>query len=195
MSDEIENDKKLIIRELLKTNYVGMPRLVDWLDGETDFFTAPASTKHHYAFPGGLAKHSLCVYETMMKLREAFAPETSASSVAIVALLHDVCKTNYYKQRHWEDPISNGIMREYYVDDKVPLGHGEKSLALIARFVNLSVEEACAIRFHMGCWTAGVITDNVLGKTFNQAAEYPLVSLLISADFLSSRVIEKNYDE
>ena len=183
------NLKNKILVELTKTNYPGMFRLCDWLEFETDFFEAPASTSHHYAFPGGLAKHSWCVFDTMKKLDMCFDLDISLNSMRVTALLHDVCKTNYYKRKEWSDPVSKVVNPpEYVVADQIPLGHGEKSLALVAQFLRLSIEEACAIRWHMGAWTSGVIQDP---RTFNQAAKYPLVTLLVNADNLSSRIIEE----
>ncbi len=76
----------------------GSEKLLDWLDHKTDFFTAPASTRFHGACEGGLCMHSLNVYHA---LHDTFFTEgDSEETFAICALLHDLCKANYYKARH-----------------------------------------------------------------------------------------------
>ena len=130
----------------------GSEKLLDWLDNKTDFFSAPASTRFHGACDGGLCMHSLNVYHA---LHDGFFTEgESEESYAICALLHDLCKANYYKKGtrnvkndatgQWEKVPS------YSVEDLFPYGHGEKSVFLIERFMKLKVEEAVAIRWHMG---------------------------------------------
>lgn len=59
----------------LKTEYVniynenikreGADKLLEFLS-KRDFFTAPASTKYHSAFDGGLVLHSLNVYHCLI---------------------------------------------------------------------------------------------------------------------------------
>ena len=39
----------------------GLEDLLSWLQ-KSDFFTAPASTKYHGAYEGGLCEHSMDVY-------------------------------------------------------------------------------------------------------------------------------------
>ena len=118
----------------------GADRLLEWLQ-TTDFFTAPASTRYHCACPSGLVQHSVNVYEVMME--KHFDPETdSAESFALCALLHDVCKANYYHRD------SDG----WTVRDALPMGHGEKSVYLIQKYMDLTDEEALAIRWHMGAY-------------------------------------------
>ena len=73
----------------------GSEKLLDWLDHKTDFFTAPASTRFHGACEGGLCMHSLNVYHALHDT--FFAEGDSEESFAICALLHDLCKANYYK--------------------------------------------------------------------------------------------------
>ena len=75
----------------------GADVLLDWLK-KSDFFTAPASTKYHGAYEGGLLEHSLNVYDCLlgelasMNMTDKYSKET----VAIVSLLHDVCKIGLY---------------------------------------------------------------------------------------------------
>ena len=118
----------------------GADKLLEWLKS-TDFFTAPASTRFHGAYPGGLVKHSLNVYYALLgnfNLRGLYSPQTQA----IVALLHDVCKANYYA----------GEYPDYTVKDQMPMGHGEKSVYLVMKHMELTDDEALAIRWHMGAY-------------------------------------------
>ena len=72
----------------------GAEKLLTWLEG-TDFFTAPASTRFHGACEQGLVMHSLNVYRALM---EQLEEGDSAESFAICALLHDLCKANFYSE-------------------------------------------------------------------------------------------------
>lgn len=135
--------------------------MLDWLEQETDFFTAPSSTKYHGAHPGGLLAHSLNVYYRLRNIAirdladkedpgKCRLSEEQEETVAVIALLHDVCKVGCYhmetKRRknpetgRWED------YEGYTYKDPIPLGHGEKSLYLIQRHMVLLPEEALAIR-------------------------------------------------
>lgn len=195
IGDNMSKTKERIKRILYDTKCDGIPRLVNHLEYETDFFEAPASTKHHLARVGGLAEHSLSVYETMVKLNDTFELGIPLHQIAITGLLHDLCKVDYYTKEQKSVEGHPGIIQytdEWVVNDEFPIGHGEKSLYLISKYLTLSDAEAAAIRWHMGCWTPGVTTDRNLARAFNAAAkEYPLVTLLITADCLSSRLLEE----
>ena len=136
--------------ELLKaTNRPSIDNLLDFLD-RTDFYTAPASTKFHNSFEGGLLKHSLNVYDALKDLTKG---AWSDDTIAIVALLHDICKVNQYKVDYRNKKNDEGIwVKEpyYTTDDLMPLGHGEKSVMIISEFIKLTKEELYAIRWHMG---------------------------------------------
>ncbi len=129
----------------------GSAKLLEWME-TTDFFTAPASTRFHAAYEGGLLEHSLNVYHVFRD--KHFEEGTDdPESAAIVTLLHDLCKAGFYtiemrnrknERGQWEKvPV-------YAIDDRFPYGHGEKSVFLIERFMKLKNEEAVAIRWHMG---------------------------------------------
>ena len=110
----------------------------------TGFFTAPASTKYHGNYEGGLVKHSLNVFERI-RGRLEFTPETRA----ICGLLHDVCKANFYAVDYKNQKNAAGTWERvpfYTVKDQFPFGHGEKSVFLIERFMNLTNKKALAIR-------------------------------------------------
>lgn len=195
------NTKERILEILYTTQRNGMASMVRYLEEGTeffgvggDFFTAPASTKHHLACAGGLAKHSLSVYDTMVALNERFDVGIPSDHIAVTGLLHDLCKTGYYvkETKAVEDrPPIERYTGEWTIDDKLPIGHGEKSLYLVSKHIQLEDDEAAAIRWHMGCWTSGVTTDKNLSKSYNAAMEkYPLVTLLSTADHISSRLLE-----
>ena len=130
----------------------GSKELLNWLL-TTDFFTAPASTKYHCACEGGLVQHSVTVYHT---LRDYHFNETedNEESFAICALLHDLCKAEFYKvsTRNVKNEVTGSWEKQpfYMVEDSFPFGHGEKSVFLIERFMRLKPSEAMAIRWHMG---------------------------------------------
>ena len=155
----------------------GSDKLLDWLLNKSDFFTAPASTKFHSAYEGGLCEHSVkCYYRFAQNLQneyEEVGAESviSAESVAIIALLHDVCKTNFYKTeyRNTKNEFGEWVKVPYYtVDDQIPYGHGEKSVYMISGFMRLTREEAMAINWHMGGWDARVMggSSSALSNAF-----------------------------
>ena len=169
----------------------GADRLLEWLQ-TTDFFTAPASTRYHCACPSGLVQHSVNVYEVMME--KHFDPETdSAESFALCALLHDVCKAQFYKistrnvknekTGQWEK------VPYYTIEDAFPYGHGEKSVFLIERFVRLKPAEATAIRWHMGGFD-----DAARGGNFSISVaydKYPIAVKLHLADLEATYLRER----
>ena len=139
----------------------GCSEFLAWLES-TDFFSAPASTKYHEAYPGGLCEHSLAVYKKFRRLNE-MSPEKyrlSDESVALCALLHDVCKCNVYvaSTRNVKNEAT-GMWEKvpfYLFNDSFPMGHGEKSVFLITQYMTLSPVEAMAIRWHMGAFDDSV---------------------------------------
>ena len=169
----------------------GAEELLSWLNS-TDFFTAPASTKFHCACLGGLVRHSVSVYHVLRE--KHFDPASdSEESFAICALLHDVCKAQFYKKgtRNVKNEETGAWeKRPYYtIDDIFPYGHGEKSVFLIERFLRLKTSEAVAIRWHMGGFD-----DSARGGSFaiSQAYEkYPLAVKLHLADLESTYLNEK----
>ena len=169
----------------------GADRLLEWLQ-TTDFFTAPASTRYHCACPAGLVMHSINVYEVMME--KHFDPETdSAESFALCALLHDVCKAQFYKvsSRNVKNERTGQWEKVpyYVIEDAFPYGHGEKSVFLIERFVRLKPAEATAIRWHKGGFD-----DAARGGNFSISVaydKYPIAVKLHLADLEATYLREK----
>lgn len=167
----------------------GADTLLDWLD-ETDFFTAPASTRFHGNYEGGLCEHSVNVWEELVRLLRAY-PEikVTAETAAIVTLLHDLCKIGCYKQELRNTKV-NGIwvQRPVYVfqEDYCFGGHGSKSVYLIQKHMPLTEAEAVAINCHMGPWDRSP-NDYSLGNAFEK---FPLAMLVHMADMSATYVRE-----
>ena len=138
----------------------GADKLLEYLDSPaSDFFTAPASTKFHNNVRGGLLQHSLNVYDCLVsyyrseRRTQLFGlADVPDETLAVVALLHDLCKVNVYKEST-RNVKEDGVWKQvpyYEFKDELPYGHGEKSVYIISGFMRLSREEAFAIRYHMG---------------------------------------------
>lgn len=165
--------KEEILNLLKQINREGMDKLIEFLES-SDFFEAPASTRYHGAWKGGLAAHSMKVYEILKTKIE------DNDSVKIVALLHDICKVNYYKT-DFRNVKNNGVWEQvpyYTVDDTIPYGHGEKSVMMISEFIKLTPEEKYAIRWHMG-FTEPKELYTVISNAYKK---YPLALLTHEAD-------------
>lgn len=174
----------------------GADKLLAYLSSPNcDFFTAPASTKFHCSYEGGLCEHSLNVYNCLKSYLETerakeFGLEFTDETIAIVSLLHDVCKTNTYKvstRNVKNDKTGQWEKVPYYeFNDTLPYGHGEKSVYIISGFMRLTRDEAMAIRWHMGF--SGEENVNTIGNALRQ---YPLALALNIADCEASSFIEK----
>lgn len=160
-------------KEIIKRR--GIDQLLEWIE-KTDFFTAPASTRFHGAYSGGLVEHSLNVFQRMYKHNQ-YSPET----LAIVSLFHDLCKADFYTvdYKNVKQPDGSWTKEPYYtINDKLPIGnHGDKSVFIVQRFVPLTAEEMAAIRYHMGAFQEGDIKN--IGNVFEK---YPLALHLHIAD-------------
>lgn len=169
--------------------------LAHLLSPASDFFTAPASTRFHGSYEGGLVEHSINVYECLCdylsreRVRELYGLEVSEETTAIVSLLHDICKMNFYKPGFRNVKDANGVWQKvptYEIDDKLPYGHGEKSVYMISGFMRLTREEAFAIRYHMG-FSGNEPVGNV-GSAFEM---FPLAFALSTADMEATYFLEK----
>lgn len=166
----------------------GADRLLSYLYSESsDFFTAPASTRFHGNYEGGLVEHSLNVYDCLCdimsrkRIKEKYGIEYSEESIAIVALLHDVCKVNFYNvgTRNVKNDEGRWESVPYYtVDDALPYGHGEKSVYIVSGYMRLTRDEAFAIRYHMG-FSADKDNAANVGKAMEM---FPLAFFLNCAD-------------
>ena len=194
MTEINENEKNMTAKEefiQIYNEYItrrGAAELLEWIQ-KTDFFTAPASTKYHCACENGLVMHSVSVFRTMVE--KHFDEETdSMESFAICALLHDLCKAQFYKvsSRNVKNDETGQWEKVpfYAIEDTFPYGHGEKSVFLIERFMRLRLDEAMAIRWHMGGF------DDNNGMYVSKAYDkYPLAVKLHLADLESTYLREK----
>ena len=190
----LTNEERFI--RIFKENITrdGADKLLDYLCSDhCDFFTAPASTRYHGAYPGGLLEHSLNVYDCLCdylarpRVREVYGLAYSKESIAIAALLHDLCKINFYKEST-RNVKENGVWKSvpyYTIEDELPYGHGEKSVYIISGFMRLSRDEAFAIRYHMGF--SGTEDNNTVGNAF---ARFPLAMALATADMEAAYFLE-----
>ena len=169
----------------------GADKLLEWLCN-TDFFTAPASTRFHGACECGLVMHSLNVYHVLMK-RYFDEAEDNKETFTLVSLLHDLCKANYYKPgfRNVKNDATGQWEKvpTYTFDDPLPYGHGEKSVYIVNGFIRLTREEAMAIRWHMGF--SGPEDSRTVGQAFQK---YPLAFALATADMEASYFLEGEED-
>ena len=194
------DDKERFVSILRATNRAGIANVIAGLE-ELGFFMAPASTRFHGSFPGGLMLHSLNVYDQAVILRDAelkvrpdLANALTDDTIAIAALPHDVCKAEVYKEvekfrkdkdNQWEK------YKTYTVDYSfMPLGHGEKSVIRLLRWgLEMTDAEVLAIRWHMQAFD---LSDSPESRaSYSQASmSCPLLAILIAADGLASRLME-----
>lgn len=182
--------------ELIGTGRPGIDRLLSYLEWETDFFKAPASTKYHGAHEGGLVKHSLDVFRWLVRFG-AIVPSrldgVPFNSIAIAALLHDICKANFYEMAVRNVKNDAGVWEQvpyYSIRDQFPVGHGEKSAMIAQRFISLSDEELAAIRWHMAGFddTAKGYAGAIMLS--GALAKWPLVAAVHIADLSATYLTE-----
>ena len=186
-----------IFREKIKRE--GSEDLLNFLLSESsDFFTAPASTRYHGAEAGGLCRHSLNVYDCLCdqlarpRMKNLYGIHYSEESIAISALLHDLCKINFYRVES-RNVKKNGVWQAvpyYTIDDRLPYGHGEKSVYIISGFMRLTRDEAFARRYHMGF--SGPEDNGTIGKALEM---FPLAFALCVADMEAAYFMEGKDEE
>ena len=172
---------------------------------KSDFYTAPASTRYHSCHEGGLLEHTLNVYDRLMnKCKDTLWQGNTIiknENIVISALLHDICKTYFYGTELKNKKVyketgsksdSNGrydweTVPSYTIDDKIPYGHGEKSVMMVEEFIKLEPVERYAIRWHMG-FTEPKENWNTIGMAIKK---YPLVLALHEVDIEATYLMEK----
>ena len=174
----------------------GAQRLLDYLQSPaSDFFEAPASTRFHGAYKGGLVDHSLNVYDCLKdylsreRVKTVYGlQQVSEETIAVVALLHDLCKINVYHPGKRNVKI-NGEWQSvdtFEYSDTLPYGHGEKSVYMITGFMRLSRDESFAIHYHMG-FSSEFDDPRSIGYTFEH---FPLAFALSTADMEATYFME-----
>lgn len=177
-----------------KIHREGSDKLLEFLmSRNSDFFEAPASARFHGSYEGGLLEHSLNVYDCLQdyllreRVQQTYQLSYSEESIAIVSLLHDLCKINCYK-KGTRNVKENGQWIQvptYEYHDTLPYGHGEKSVYMISGYMRLKREEAFAIRYHMGF--SGSEDARNVGAAFEM---FPLAFALSTADMEATYFIE-----
>lgn len=187
--------------ELAKVNRPGIDKLLDYIR-KSDFYKAPASTKYHLSCEGGLLQHSLNVLDALRSILVPLpngefcytiagkaAATVPSDSVTVIALLHDICKTYFYTTS-WRNAKNEQTGKwekvpYFSVKDRMPLGHGDKSVMIIKQYIDLTSPEMYAIWHHMG------FTDNADFLTLSNAIDqYPLIWALHTADMMASHFME-----
>ena len=175
----------------------GIDRLLEFIR-KSDFYTAPASTKFHGSYEGGLLEHSLNVYNRLHEkmttdpiwIQVAEKKGYTEENYIISALLHDLCKTYYYttEMRNKKDENGKWIQVPFYtVEDKIPLGHGVKSVFMIEEYIKLKPCERYSVRWHMGMYDITHTESYTLG---NAMELHPLVLALHEADMEATHIME-----
>ena len=187
MNNMIQNDWEIYKKLLLSTKRPGIENLVQWLDN-SDFKVAPASTRYHSNYEGGLLKHSLNVYEECMRQQDLIKLfNVPKESIIITSLLHDICKVNYYKME-MRNVKKNGawVQEPYYmVEDMFPMGHAEKSIIIAQQYIQLTEVEIAMIRNHMGGFV-----DTSYFSSSNLFNKYPESLILHIADMKATYILE-----
>ncbi|MCD6364850.1 MAG: metal-dependent phosphohydrolase [Planctomycetes bacterium] len=184
-----EKTKSAIENELSATNRRGIDKLIDYLN-ESGFFTAPASTRFHNAFEGGLADHSHNVFKLFNKQVSSLELNVPYKSVVISSLLHDLCKAGAY--------ISEG--GSYYWNHSQPSGHAKLSIERIEKFIELTETEKNLIKFHMGLYGTGEFDkrnggEYSLMELVNASNQNKAVSLFYWCDDFEAKFGEKYFSK
>ena len=191
-------DSKEVFLQIYRDNIhrEGSDALLDYLEHKSDFFTSPASARFHGSYPGGLCDHSVNVYRCLEaylereRVRELYGLDYAPETVALVSLLHDVCKIGCYRggTRNVKGPDGKWqSVPTFFYEDNLPYGHGEKSVYILSGCLRLTREEAMAIRWHM-CFS-GDEDKRLVGQAFQQ---YPLAFALSVADMEATYFLEKD---
>lgn len=212
-SIEAVSTKEIVTALFSKVDREGISNLLNYLD-KHGYYTAPASTKFHGNYEGGLAEHSINVCAMLYRENKANNGCLENDSIIVCSLAHDLCKLDFYTAeiKNVKTYITDENKKElkgyqvkyervggvevpfcwvptegYGVKDQMPLPHGSKSLYILQGFIKVSRSEAFLITWHMGPF-ANLTGDNY---GFNTAVEYqPSVALMYVADFLASSLYE-----
>lgn len=215
-----EEDRTTLVRQFEKLfsgiKRQGADKLLEFIR-KSDFYTAPASTKYHCNYKGGLLEHSMNVYrrladkatdESSIFYSDLNSDQINGESLLIIGLLHDICKTYYYitefknQKTYDKEKVKNAegwqvkhdsngdfiweTVPAFTVDDKIPYGHGEKSVMMIEEYMKLRPVERYAIRWHMG-FTDPKESWGTLGQAISK---YPVILATMEADLEATYILE-----
>ena len=181
-------ERKQVYNDLCKKYDVAANVLDVNLLEDIGFFTAPASTKYHGAYEGGLFDHSYTVTQELLKFTEKLGLEWQTKrSPIVVGMFHDFCKTESYVQRERVNPETAATEQVYeYNQDIIIPGHGDKSIILLTHYMPLTPEEVACIRWHMGAYETDTAMWNYYGRAIKQ---YPNVLYTYTADMVASKIL------
>lgn len=156
-----------------------------WL-AENGFFTAPASTKYHGNYEGGLFDHSFMVMNLLVELSAANGLKWKRpASPFLVGMFHDLCKIDQYRIDNSTPYTVGEPIRYEYNPNTMYKGHGDKSIILLSQFTTLTDEETACIRYHMGAFT-----EKEEWRDYTRAVHaFPNVLWTHQADMLASHVV------
>lgn len=206
MTKKIEKNKKRFNDLLLATNRTGIEYIFEELEN-IGFYEAPASGCSHLNVVGGLLAHSLNVYDEAMDIarfhnsvRPELKTDLQEDSIAIAALLHDVCKSDNYQLAYRSKKQIDGSWQKYECFEAghthFPCGHGEKSVILLLKWgLELKDEEMLAIRWHMGPWDLAFNSIEQTKSMDRSTLISPLVGIIQCADFLATKILENKFKE
>ena len=203
-----DNKKEKLLGEFVNIvttniNRDGIENLLNYLIYDSDFTTAPASTRYHGCYECGLLQHSLDVFyaikdELSFIYGKRWSEKYSVETASIVSLFHDMCKIDRYKKSlknvknidtgKWET-------KEVYVynENTLEMGHGSKSVIMLSQYIKLTEEEIQAIYWHMGAYDLGNYnTVSHLSDTFQKNT---LAFALHRADMLATYITDNKYFE
>lgn len=198
---KIKENEKRFKEILLATGRPEIDYVIEQLE-TMGFFTAPASANKHMSEDGGLCKHSLNVYDEAMglkalqdKIHPGIMNNISDESIAIAALLHDVCKADLYVKSVRQSKEIDGTWKKTRMfecsEDAFPVGHGEKSVIMLLQWgFDLYDDELLAIRWHMGAWNLPFQSMDIMKQYSTAKKQYTLVSLIANADDIATNIIE-----
>lgn len=191
--EELRQEFTKIFTENIKRD--GADKLLEYLSSSSDFFTAPASGRRHNAFEGGLVAHSINTFNrfkrnVLLEFGENYSEIITDESIAIIALLHDLCKVNTYTVDYRNQKIDGQwVQVPYYAyNNSLPYGHGEKSVYIASGFMRLTREEAMAINWHMGGFDPRTAGTSDLSDAFNR---FPVAVLFHVSDLEATYLDEK----
>lgn len=157
-----------------------------------DFFITVAARAHHDNVPGGLYNHSKKVFNSMRILNKVSKEKYSDQSLFYMSFGHDICKINMYKEKQqWYKDQNNKWQSKpgWQIVDDFPVGHGQKSIILMLKYVQLTKEQMLAIRWHMGGFD-DYVRDYIGRFTYDAAQDMtPLTRMLHIADLMSVSVM------
>ena len=186
-----ENIKNEFLKRLNNITREGSEHLKKWILNNTDYETAPASSRYHSNFEGGWILHSIKVMDIFSEKNKIYNLGLSEESVTICALLHDLCKLNFYKIDYKNKKIDGEWTKVpfYTTDEKFPAGHGCKSVIIMQQFMKLTPEEILAIEWHMGGYSSPQDYNSISNAWYKYKSGVCLHTSDLEATYIFEKII------